>query len=117
MIEKIDISNPSIAEEVRKQMAVATATEKGLLPSGKLVATSYTLEPNASFEIRGSKLVYIDVGGGGFMILVSFAYWDYTVINGSLLNAKINIAYKAANLFEVKSVSNNSLNIRVHSLT
>lgn len=31
MIEKIDISNPSIAEVVRKQMVEATVEEKGLL--------------------------------------------------------------------------------------
>lgn len=31
MIEKIDISNPSIAEAVRKQMVVVTSKEKGLL--------------------------------------------------------------------------------------
>lgn len=35
MIEKIQISDPNIAEEVRKQMAIATDKNKGLMPASQ----------------------------------------------------------------------------------
>lgn len=37
MIEKIDIKDASIAEEIRKQMAVANISQKGLLEAGKAI--------------------------------------------------------------------------------
>ena len=63
MIEKIDIVNTGVVDSVRNKMAVATVSNKGLMPAGilgtKNVMSSVLLFESNNFAITGSILLSI----------------------------------------------------------
>lgn len=64
MMEKIDIKDASIAEEIRKNMAVATITDKGLMPAN-------LMKEEARVSMAGSLLMYKNQGTSGATISTS----------------------------------------------
>ena len=70
MIEKINISDPSIAEEIRKQMAVSTSTNKGLESPNdkKAILTTKTWDEFISIGRR--------IGAGNSVVFSSAVAWE-----------------------------------------
>lgn len=70
MIEKINISDPSIAEEIRKQMDVSTSTNKGLeSPNDKnAILTTKTWDEFISIGHR--------IGVGNSVLFSSAVAWE-----------------------------------------
>lgn len=70
MIEKINISDPSIAEEIRKQMDVSTSTNKGLeSPNDKnAILTTKTWDEFISIGHR--------IGVGNSVLFSSVVIWE-----------------------------------------
>ena len=113
MIEKIQISDASIAEVIRKQMAVATATEKGLV--GKMQApVIYELEANAVVEIElpvyGIYLFVSETMSGTSLIFQK----AYSLPNFKILLDVSNIQDV---LFNISQVEDGSKIVRVRNLS
>lgn len=99
MIEKIDIKDASIAEEIRKQMAVATSDAKGLLSDSLCKTMNHTIvgiNPGETISIKGvfglAEIInkYID---DGVALLCVVGNTTVTKIGGSSLSG-LNISVK-----------------------
>ena len=85
MIEKINISDPSIAEEIRKQMDVSTSTNKGLeSPNDKnAILTTKTWDEFISIGHR--------IGVGNSVLFSSAVAWENNGFGTSYPSGNITI--------------------------
>lgn len=69
MIEKIDIVNTGVVDSVRNKMAIATVSDKGLMPAGVLAGfngmSSVLLFETISTPVTGSMLLSISATTSG----------------------------------------------------
>lgn len=94
MIEKIDIKDASIAEEIRRNMNVATAENKGLMPTERMrldrrietVVSRVIYDVNYITSMSTSLLISIAAYGGGPMTLF---YMTINRANGALIRPTI----------------------------
>lgn len=94
MIEKIDIDNIGVVDSVRNKMAVATADNKGLMPTERMrldrrietVVSRVIYDVNYTTSMSTSLLISIAAFGGGPMTLF---YMTINRANGALIRPTI----------------------------
>lgn len=119
MIEKIQISDPNIAEEVRKQMAIATDENKGLMPASQfavfkqkvinvsvngintinnvcglvLIFNRYINKANPTLYLCGKDEI-VKISGGEDGLELSVENYILTINNSYFSSGKISVTYQ-----------------------
>lgn len=80
MIEKISITDPSIVEEVRKNMAVATVNDKGLMPADGFLQGKHINIDNYNNMIKAGTYSHTENIGSGIQtgLLLVFRGQQYS---------------------------------------